>query len=202
MSDTHIEENLLEQYAMDALPEQQRTGVDEHLLECMDCQARLIQVDAFLHAFRPAVVEMRQQPTVKWRMRFFPRLVWLAPAAATAMLVFLVFRPGIQSVAPAIIQMRALRGIESVARLTAGQPAVLVFDVAGRDRAAKYEVEVVSPLGKAVFAAAAETKEGKLSVPLRNLEPGSYWVRVYRSQPEKSLLEEYALKVAPTSKNN
>ena len=185
---------------MEVLPAQQRAGVDEHLLGCLDCQSRLIQLDTFLHAFRPAVVEMKQEPVVKRRIRLFPRLVWLAPAAtAAALLLFLTFRPGVQSVAPALIQMRALRGLESVARLTAGQPAVLVFDIAAREQTAKYEVEVVDPLGKAVWTAAVENKAGRLSVPARNLEPGSYWVRVYRSQPEKSLLEEYALKVARPS---
>jgi hypothetical protein len=73
---------------------------------------------------------------------------------------------------------------------------LLVFDLAGTARPAKYEVEVVDSLGKALSTVAAETKEDRLSIPVRKLEPGSYWVRVYRYQPEKSLLEEYALRVA------
>lgn len=200
MSDKHIEESLLEQYAMDVLPEQLRAGLDEHLLGCQDCQSRLVQLDTFLNAFRPAVRQMRQQPVATRRIRLFPRLVWLAPVAAlTASLVFLVLRPGVPAVTPAFVQMRALRGPETAARLTAGQPAVLVFDIAGRDRGAKYEVEVVDPLGKTVWTVACESKEERLSVPVRKLEPGSYWVRVYRNQPERSLLEEYALRVAKPS---
>ncbi len=197
MSDEHIEENLLEQYAMDVLSEQPRDELDEHLLACLECQSRLVQLDAFLAAFRPAVLQMQKQPVMRLhQFRLFPRLVWLVSVAVVAASLFLILRSGARPVTPAIIQMRALRGPESVARLTAGRPALLVFDLAGTARPAKYQVEVVDSLGKALWTVAAETKGDRLSVPVRKLEPGSYWVRVYRDQPEKSLFEEYALRVA------
>jgi len=200
MSSDHIEENLLEQYAMGALPEPALPALDEHLLGCPDCQARLVQLDAFLAAFRPAVHEMQEQPVARRQFRFLPKLVWLGPVAALAAgLVFVVLRPGTHPVAPAVIQMRALRGPEQAARLIAGQSALLVFDVSGQAAPAGYEIEVVDRSGGSVWTVRAEAKGATLSVPVRKLQPGSYWVRVYRDQPEKALLEEYALRVVKPS---
>jgi len=198
MSNAHIEDNQLEQYAMGVLPEQPRAALDEHLLACPDCQSRLLQLDAFLAAFRPAVLQMQKQPVVARRQfRLLPRMAWLGSVAALATgLLFVILRPGAQPVAPAIIQMQALRGPERVASLTPGQSAVLVFDVAGLAKPAKYEIEVVDRSGKAIWTVETEAKGDTLSVLVRQLDPGSYWVRVYRDQPEKGLLEEYALRVA------
>src|SRR6185312_7032512 len=96
MSSDHIEENLLERYAMGALAEEPRAALDEHLLGCQDCQTRLIQIDAFLAAFRPAVREMRGQPaTGRKPFLFVPKLVWPGSIVAlAACLLFLVLRPG------------------------------------------------------------------------------------------------------------
>jgi anti-sigma factor RsiW len=201
MSSDHIEENLLEQYAMGVLAEQPRAALDEHLLGCPDCQSRLVQLDAFLAAFRPVVLQMKKHPvTGQKQFRSFSQLVWLSSAAAlAACLLFLILKPGAQPAAPAIIQMQALRGPESAARLTAGQSAVLVFDVSGQAQPARYEIEVVDNSGKAVWTIETEAKGATLNVPLRALESGSYWVRVYRNQPEKRLFEEYALRVAEPS---
>lgn len=201
MSGDHIEENLLEQYAMGDLPEQPRAALDEHLLGCPDCQSRLVQLDAFLAAFRPAVLQMQKQPVAaRKQFRLLPRLAWLGSVAVlAACLLFLILRPGIHPAAPAIVQMQALRGPERAVRLTAGQSAVLVFDVSGQAQPVKYEIEVVDRSGKAISTFEAEAKGETLSVPVRKLESGSYWVRVYRDLPEKRLFEEYALRVAKPS---
>jgi len=196
MPGEHIEEYLLEQYAMDALPEQPRAALDEHLLGCADCQARLVQLDAFLSAFKPAILQMQEQPAARRNFFRLPRLVWLGSAAmvATCGLILMV-RPAANTVAPAVIQMQALRGPEKAARLTAGQPAFLVFDVGGQAGPSKYEIEVVDRSGKEIWTDVVETKDDTLRIPARKLAPGSYWVRVYRDQIEKKLLGEYALLV-------
>jgi Putative zinc-finger len=197
VSSVHIEENLLEQYAIDALPEQPRAEVDEHLLGCPECQSRLVQLDAFLAAFRPAVLEIQREPAGGKRFRLLPRLVWLSSVAVpAACLVILFLRPAVRPVAPAIIQMQALRGPERAVQVTPGQSALLVFDVAGHAVPAAYEIELVDRSGRAVWTVHAEAKDQTLSVPVRKLDPGSYWVRMYRVQPTKELLEEYALRVA------
>jgi len=201
VSGAHIEENLLEQYAMGVLPDRPRTTVDEHLLVCLECQARLVQVDEFLAAFRPAVLQVCTQPLVaRKQFRLLPRFVRLGSVAALAACVlFVILRPGAHPVAPAIIQMRAFRGTDRAARLPAGRSAMLVFNVAGQSRLAKYEIEVVDLSGKAIWTVETEAKGDSLRIGIRKLDPGSYWVRIYRGQPDKRLLEEYALRVEQPS---
>ena len=192
----HIEENLLERYAMGLVPEQLLAELEEHLLACPDCQSRLMQLDQFLAAFRQAAPGIQTQPAPLWtRFRFLVRPAWLAPAAALAAgLLFVVLKPGAPPVAPAIVQMQALRGPEIAAQLAAGKPALLVFDVRDAETTGGFEVEVVDLNGKPVLALETEAKDGRLSVPVPKLGRGSYWVRVYRGGPERRLLEEYALR--------
>ena len=44
----HIDEDTLELYAMNRLPEADAAPVEEHLLVCPHCQDRLIEIDRLL----------------------------------------------------------------------------------------------------------------------------------------------------------
>jgi anti-sigma factor RsiW len=197
MSSPHIEENLLERYAMGPLPEQILAVLEEHLLVCPDCQSRLVRLDEFVAAFREVASKIQSRPARGWTpLRRFPRLAWAVPAAAlAAALLLMIFKPGTTPAAPAIVHMQALRGPEALARIAAGQPALLVFDVPETGAPVKYEVEVVDPNGAPVLTVESESHAGQLSVPVRKLGRGSYWVRVYQHLPGRRLLEEYALRV-------
>lgn len=50
----HIDEELLEAYALSRLGEPDLGYVEEHLLVCEPCRARLVQTDAFAAALRAA----------------------------------------------------------------------------------------------------------------------------------------------------
>jgi anti-sigma factor RsiW len=50
----HIEDELLEAYALSRLQEPQLEYVEEHLLICEPCRARLVATDAFAAAMRAA----------------------------------------------------------------------------------------------------------------------------------------------------
>ncbi len=45
---SHIEEDTLERYAMDQVPDFDSAPVEEHLLVCHNCQDRLAEIDRFL----------------------------------------------------------------------------------------------------------------------------------------------------------
>jgi len=51
----HIDEDTLERYAMNRLPEAEAAAVEEHLLVCQDCQDRLAGIDRFLADLRSAL---------------------------------------------------------------------------------------------------------------------------------------------------
>jgi hypothetical protein len=196
MPDPHINEDALERYAMGRLPEQSLAEVEEHLLACPDCQSQLMEFDEFLTVFKKASAERRiKQAAYPALFRRFIRPVWFVPAAAlAACLLVMIMKPGPGPVAPAIVQMQALRGPETAAQIPAGKPAQLFFDVAEADTPVRYRIEIVDPKGSPVLAVEGESGNGRLSVPVRKLRHGSYWVRLYQVQPERKLLEEYGLR--------
>jgi hypothetical protein len=67
-----------------------------------------------------------------------------------------------------------------------------VFDLPSVHDAASYEVEVVDDAGRPVLNPVAQVKDGRLSVLAPKMGPGSYWVRVYRNDGHR-LIVEYAL---------
>ena len=54
MATSHISGDDLELYAMERLPESDTAPVEEHLLVCEECQARLAGVDVYVRAMRAA----------------------------------------------------------------------------------------------------------------------------------------------------
>ena len=55
----HIDEDDLEAYALDRLPEEAAAPIEEHLLICEECQDRLLEWDEFLRAMLGALPEFR-----------------------------------------------------------------------------------------------------------------------------------------------
>jgi anti-sigma factor RsiW len=188
----HIEEDLLDQYAMGTLPQDSAQHVEEHLLSCTVCQARLKETDEFLAVYSVAAAEM--QTRVPWRgIHLAPaRAVWASAAVLAAAAALWIAVPRRSSAPPATVWMQSLRGPESQAHVASGKPALLVFDLPVAASATNYEIEVVDPAGNPVLTAPAQLTKGRLSGLLK-LASGTYWVRVYHTQPRKELVAEYGL---------
>src|SRR5260370_345699 len=58
MPTPHIDENVLDRYAMGTLPGAAIPQVEEHLLSCSFCQSRLLETDDFLTHFPPALTHV------------------------------------------------------------------------------------------------------------------------------------------------
>jgi hypothetical protein len=101
------------------------------------------------------------------------------------------------TVAPAIVTMQSLRGPESPARVEAGRPAILVFDIETAT-SGSYEARVVDLSGNEIQKPRTASQDGRLTVPLEGLSKGSYWVRVYRAG-ESDPIAEYGLQAGPRS---
>ena len=176
MPQQHIEDDRLDMYALGRLPREQAAQLDEHFLVCATCRERLRQSEEFAALFRQVAPTPEARPR---RARFGWR--WPAAGLATAALavvLLVAIRQERQPMAPAIVSLNALRGPETAARIEAGAPAVLVFDI---DAAAGYETRIVDRAGKDVLRLPAETRDGRLAVTVRKLVRGSYWVRVYQT---------------------
>jgi hypothetical protein len=192
----HIEENLLDQYALGTLPAESIAELEEHLLACSICQSRLVEADQLLLLFREAATLEDAHPTPRWRNAFALRNSFLSGAAAvlSALLIMLITGDSHRAkLSPAILAMESLRGPEAAAEM-ASTPSLLVFDVAAPANPADYEIEIVDAVGNVVLKRGTEVRDGRLAVLVERLARGSYWVRVYRSQPAKELLAEYSLR--------
>ena len=197
MSMQHIEENLLDQYAMGTLPQGSITEIEEHLLICLLCQRRLVAVDEFLPLFRSAATPLDARATPWWLGALaFRRWFWSGTAAAlAALLIFLATGESHKAkLAPAILLMQSMRGPEADAEMVSGRPCLLVFDLAIPANHEDYEIEVVDAVGSEVLHHGGDFKDGRLTVLVQRLAPGSYWVRVYRKQVARELMAEYGLR--------
>jgi hypothetical protein len=192
----HIEDNLLDQYALGNLPRESITELEEHVLACSFCQRRLVEVDEFLILFRVGATLEDGGTAPQWINAFTPRnLLW--PGAATALAILLMFLTTGDShharLPPAILLLQSLRGPEAGAEMASARPYLLVFDMAAPASREAYEIEIVDTVGNEVLKRDAEARDGRITALIERLARGSYWVRVYRKQPGRKLLAEYSL---------
>jgi hypothetical protein len=194
MPDLHINDEFLDQYALGLLPGELLAGVEEHLLICEACQSRLDASDEFAMLFRAAAVQPDARSQRSWRMFWnHPLANWTAAAVAVLAILLLVVGPRKTPAAPAMVFMQSLRGPDAPAQVTAGRPALLVFDIVPPAGVNGYEARIVNPVGGEILAADVSSKDGRLAVLVHSLPPGSYWVRVFRTG-NREPIAEYGLR--------
>jgi hypothetical protein len=192
VSAPHIDDDVLDQYASGSVRPELLAAIEEHLLSCPDCQTRLIAVDEFIGLFRAAATQPDARPRPLWQRLFKAR--WLGAAAVVAaglLLIFVGFRK--PPISPATVFMQSLRGPEAVATVAAGKPVRLVFDLTPAGAVGEYQAQIVNLLGTQVLAIPVEFHNGHLSVLIRKLGFGSYWVRIYH-RANSELIAEYGLR--------
>jgi hypothetical protein len=192
----HIEENVLDRYAMGTLPGESIRKIEEHLLACSFCQNRLVEADEFLTHFRAAAPQVELRPPPFWQeLQYAPRLIWGGSAVVAAAFMLMLFsgKPQYTKPQPAIVMMQSLRGPESQAQMSKGSPGTLVFDVPMLPNHADYEIEIVDRERNEILKGTAVVKQDQLAFPIEKLASGGYWVRVYRKQLAKELVAEYGL---------
>ena len=182
----HLEDELLDRYALGTLPEERLAGVEEHLLICPACQSRLQASDEFAMLFRLAAVQPDVRQGRDWHL-FWNRgaairaASWTVSAAAVVAILLLLTGPlGKPPTALATVFMQSLRGPEASAQISAGKTALLVFDIVPA-AGVYYESRIVNPVGAEILVSKVSVKDGRLAALVDRLSPGSYWVRLYRA---------------------
>jgi hypothetical protein len=201
MSTPHIEEDLLDEYAVGTLTGEAIAEIEEHLLMCSFCQKRLVETDEFVIVFRSAATQLNARPASAWkRLSRFRIVSWAgATAAAAALLAFLISQERYNThLPPATVLMQSPRGAEAAAHTASGRPCLLVFDLAISATPADYEITIVDAAGNEILKTAAAVlngRLGRLNLLVQKLARGSYWVRVYRKQADREqLVAEYGLR--------
>jgi hypothetical protein len=187
-----IDEEALELYSLGTLPEEQTAELEEHLLVCEPCQARLAKEDLIVDRIRAAATRHRRESR-KDERHYRPIL---APAiAGLALVLALVF--GLRwihpnAIAPAfVVKLEALRGAEAGSQAPAGRPLIVQPDLSGLPTNA-YRLELVGANGNVEWKGVAPSG----TIPA--LPPGTYFLRVYAQ--DGRMLREYGLEVQATAR--
>jgi hypothetical protein len=204
---SHLDAEILEQYAMGRLSDDQAAECEEHLLFCHSCQDRLEEFDRFLLAMRQVVAQQAQPaPGVLERLRqwastwVFAKPSYGLGAVAAAVLAIVLLVPGQRdSVAGSYaITLDSTRG-ESVAGVVsapASHRLHLTLDLRGVPAQDRYLVTIVDTGGTTVHRCVAEAVEDHLVVTTeKGLRAGEYWVRISAATPSEPLLREFGLQI-------
>ena len=192
----HIEDDLLEQYALGRLEEPRTTAIEEHLLLCEYCRDRLEEMDSYvvtmgdaLHQSEPAGGQIQGSSHPGGGLS----PLWAITAAAAAVLGVAYLAPFRQAIIePIPVHLRSTRGVTSdVSVAVAGAPLELRLDVTGLPDAAAYRVQIVDTAGQVTFTATPRSDSRAVFVNVPPLPAGTYWVRL--SDPQGDLVREYAL---------
>jgi len=204
----HAADDELEQYVLGGLVEPEVAAVEEHLLVCETCRARLEETESFVQAMRSAARKLRAEPPSAWeefkswfsRWMAMPTPVWATAAAAVAVVCGLAAWPSLlrHSRTPAAftVSLEAQRGIEgaSESRVPREAPLVLFIDLAEVAAHDSYRIEVVDALGKLEAEFTKAPASGRLEVRAKHgLPAGRHWIRLYAPGRAGALLREFAV---------
>jgi hypothetical protein len=180
--------------------------LEEHLLDCTLCQARLLAVDEYTALMKAGIAAIEREREVRPAPRFaFPRMPGYPVVFAAVVMLALVgvtlgWRAQPSSAAGSAsavsaVRLTALRGgdAEGVAHAPFGHPLELTVDRTDLPVAGPYRLEIVSSTGLPLWSGAAQIAQRNLSARVtRRLAPGAYWVRLYSGD---QLRREFGLRI-------
>ena len=203
---SHPTEEVLEEFALDRLPDALAAQVEEHLLICRRCQDSVTQIDRFVTSLRAYAnqQDLRSEPvSLKWRgaLHALPKLAMSGVGAAAvvvlATIVLVLVRPSPPDVSsPVAVGLSSMRGgAELLSVAPSGKPLELDIDAPGiNPERGPFEVQIVQGTGQTIWKGAARQSSGKLTArPTKPLLQGTYWVRLYGR--ESDLLGEFGVTV-------
>ncbi len=203
---SHFTEEILELYALGQLPEATIASVEEHMLVCEHCQARLEQVDQFLKLTATAAHELQMEereaskklaekpkPLFSWIWPM-PKMAWAGALATAVLAVGISYRPPQSEGIVTDVSFQATRGAESA--LVSQAPAGFLnlrIDASELPQLRFYRLQLVASNGSSVWESSVEptNRQIRAHVPTR-VSKGRYWVRLY---DKGDLLREFGLSV-------
>lgn len=192
----HIDEELLERYALKQLSENEAAPLEEHLLICQDCQERLVETEQFVYAVKEALPQLQPAPAVApWRRWFAtPKVLWV-PALGMAVAVLMVVQMQKDDLSYQQVELSAMRAA-TYATAEAGRGLDLKLTDVSLKSGQPYRVQIVDSRGTNLWFGAVIWKEGKPTVNVpRALTAGNYWVRIFGAAADAPQISEYRLQV-------
>lgn len=194
----HLNEDVLERYAMNRLSETECETVEDHIAICAHCLNSLDQVTAFVGGMKTALkAEPAEAPETKlkhWFQRWLipnrtSAPVWAGLAMAAAGLLVMVNRPGELS-APAMVTLDGTRGTSTVVHGT----GPFDFEVFMPEPGKSYHVELLDADGAKRWESDVSGVNGKLhAIVKQRVSTGQYYLHVI--EPTSGSQHDFAVQV-------
>lgn len=202
-----LSEQEIEDYLFNRLSGVTREAVEEHLLFCQSCLARVEEEERYIDAARAAAEKLETESLLRQledparrsaERQGSRRRLWMAVAAA-GLVALIGGSATYRMLHPEQVLEVELRversGLEKAQAPVAGRKLVLSADLRGLPPLGQFRWSIVDPLGVPVTGGtlAARGESGRIELP-GGLPAGMYWVRLL--DPETgALLREFGLTV-------
>jgi hypothetical protein len=209
-SDSHLNEELLEKYAVGRLSDGQIAFIEEHLLICFECQLHLSGIDEYARVVKAATAELKNQPATRKpslsELVFgrsgrgplsIPMPVWATGLAILAVAVMIHYRPqsAIQTVSEVTLSAPKREKDAPRPHARAHSRIQLKIDTTSVSASPSYQVQVVDASGHEVWHSVLAPLNNEIRALLpEELKAGRYWVRLSTGSDLK-LLQEYSFYV-------
>ena len=205
---SHPEEDHLERYVMKTCSEQELEAIEEHLMACEQCRARLYQAEEYVALWKIAVpLGPSRRRITRWRQTLasVPAAImsqWIAQpmavaASCAALAAVLLAAPLLfRQTAPGeeFLTLAATRGQHADAPVSSSAKLLRLrldtTDLSGEP----LEGQVVDVSGSSVWTELITQAHPELKLD-RTLKPGVYWVRINSRQGDHANLREFRIEV-------
>lgn len=194
MDDSHYPENVLAQYAIHGIPENQ-SEVTNHLIACDSCHALYehhLNIKAALQRSRGQTARAFTAGGRSWFGFAKPAL---AAAAAVALVMLWIPVQRSTGAVPQIVEVASARGAR-VVEARSNVPLVLRLDTNGLDVPSDVRVHIADASGTSIWQGAAHLVGSALQTQTdKGLRTGRYWVRIPDPHRPGEMLREFELNV-------
>ncbi len=193
----HLNDEIIERYAMNRLSETELEAVEDHIATCVHCLDRLDQTTAFVDGMRTASKnsggeEKQKAKWPRWLQRWGGTPVWAGTALAAAGIFLMVNHPG-DLPAPALIALDGTRGTSTVVHGTGPFDFELFMPAEGKS----YHVELLDSSGEKRWESDVPGSNGKLHALVKQrISTGQYYLSCAARSlfPALSMITRYASK--------
>lgn len=197
----HVQEEKLEDYAVNALFGPELASVEEHLLVCNTCQDKLEEVERYTKAMQAAAVRIRLEksamplfPSAWNRFRGWvpaPLPVFSGAFAMIAMLVVFGVNRADKPDSPVDVELQAVRG-DARNTAKAGHPLRLRLDARGVPQMPVWNIDILNAEGATLWTGTGTGSEPWIRASVaKSFTPGNYFVRLLKN--DHDVIREYQL---------
>ena len=196
---SHPEEDYLERYVMKTCSEQEVTEIEEHLLICEQCRARLHSAEEWVSLMKTALPAGPNRSHIpRWRQamsNFHVPPMAMASGLAAMVIVLLAVAVIIRQrpLEEELVRLTATRGEVASSHLAASSH-LLRLQLDTTDLTEPLECQIVDSAGSPVWTQAISQTNAEVRLD-HVLKAGFYWIRINSMTGEHAVLREFRVEL-------